>query len=78
MIPARRLVMLGLALTVLAACQRDAELGLSAERNGPQVLNPQAPPPPLQPRFRPFGRSQPAQTISARGDAGADATVMNG
>ncbi len=77
MISARRLTMLGLTLTLLAACQRDAELVLSAERAGPQVLNPQAPPPPLQPRFRPFGRSEP-QTISARGDAGADATVRNG
>jgi len=36
---------LGLSLAVLAACQRDPELGLSAERAGPQVLNPQAPPP---------------------------------
>ncbi|MDO5643543.1 MAG: hypothetical protein Q4G26_14310 [Paracoccus sp. (in: a-proteobacteria)] len=36
---------LGLALALLAGCQRDAEIGLSAERAGPMVLNPQAPPP---------------------------------
>lgn len=43
----RVLALIGLSLTVLAACQRDPELGLSAERDGPYVLNPQAPPPPL-------------------------------
>lgn len=35
----------GVALLGLTACQRDAEIGLSAERSGPQVLNPQPAPP---------------------------------
>ena len=38
MMSLRRLTLLGLSLTLLAACQRDPELGLSAERAGPQVL----------------------------------------
>ena len=43
----RLAAVLGLSLVLLAACQRDAERGLSAERSGPQVLNPQPAPPPL-------------------------------
>ncbi len=42
---ARVVILLGLSLVMLAACQRDPEIGLSAERDGPYVLNPQAPPP---------------------------------
>ncbi|MFV0409128.1 MAG: hypothetical protein ACK5LJ_05350 [Paracoccus sp. (in: a-proteobacteria)] len=38
-------VLAGLTLLGLAACQRDPEIGLSAERSGPQVLNPQPAPP---------------------------------
>ena len=41
----RMSVLVGLAVLSLAACQRNPEIGLSAERGGPQVLNPQPAPP---------------------------------